>query len=239
MPFREPLPDLMQDRSKAALLDFDGVLADSVPVHKATRDQALSEVLEPDEVARITEDMKAEAITKGSHSAAIVGWLLEQVGRADDATLSTVLARKDELYSRHTERGLPAKRGARRYLRQALAYYVDVAIVTTATEPEVEHFLRRHHVEFPEARIYSRELAGGQTKWLKPDPYLYRVAVTAMGCDGAFAVEDTPGGVMSARGAGVDVVGFTGLYDPATLEEAGATAFIGRFPRLPRQEKTR
>ncbi|WP_197540791.1 MULTISPECIES: hypothetical protein [Kitasatospora] len=40
-------------------------------------------------------------------------------------------------------------------------------------------------------------------------------------------VEDSPNGVLAARAAGMDVLGYTALTPPGRLLAAGATALVG------------
>ncbi|MDT0439367.1 MULTISPECIES: HAD family phosphatase [Streptomyces] len=73
---------------------------------------------------------------------------------------------------------------------------------------------------FDDARIFSAEDVGRG----KPDPALFRHAAARMGvpAERCVVVEDSPLGVLAARAAGMDVVGFTAMTPAERLVEAGA-----------------
>ncbi|MEV8604718.1 HAD family hydrolase [Streptomyces griseoviridis] len=73
---------------------------------------------------------------------------------------------------------------------------------------------------FDDQRIFSADDVGRG----KPDPALFRHAADRMGvpAERCVVVEDSPLGVLAARAAGMDVVGFTAMTPAARLQEAGA-----------------
>jgi beta-phosphoglucomutase len=56
----------------------------------------------------------------------------------------------------------------------------------------------------------------------KPDPAPYRLAKERLGVQSALAIEDTPAGIASAKGAGLKVLAVTNSYDRTCLAEADA-----------------
>ena len=63
------------------------------------------------------------------------------------------------------------------------------------------------------------------TKKSKPDPAPYKLAIKKLGLDDpstAIAIEDTPAGIISAKGAGLKVLAVTNSYDREFLMEADA-----------------
>ena len=74
------------------------------------------------------------------------------------------------------------------------------------------------------------------TKKSKPDPAPYKLAIEKLELDdpaSAIAIEDTPAGIVSAKGAGLKVLAVTNSYDREFLLEADAvTDSLERVSRL-------
>lgn len=85
--------------------------------------------------------------------------------------------------------------------------------------------LRPH---LPGRLVFSAEDVAGVGK---PAPDLFLHAARAMGVapDDCLVVEDSPNGVLAARAAGMDVLGYTALMPAGRLTEAGATGLIGEL----------
>ncbi len=54
----------------------------------------------------------------------------------------------------------------------------------------------------------------------KPDPAPYRLAAKRLGVSNGLAIEDTPAGIASAKGAGLKVLAVTNSYEREFLTEA-------------------
>jgi beta-phosphoglucomutase-like phosphatase (HAD superfamily) len=137
------------------------------------------------------------------------------------------------------ERGLRYFPGAAETLR-AIAAHWPVAINSGALRPEIEYALNRLECRDCVAAIVSAE----DTDKCKPDPEGYRLAFEALRIRGearrnghdapaplslsaCLVIEDTLAGVMSAKGAGMQVVGVSTTYDAGQLRGAGADDVVG------------
>ncbi len=213
----------------AVIFDFNGVLIDDESVHCALFQEVLAQ-----EGVTITErdyhDRYMGYDDRGCFDAA-----LKDAGQhADRARLDDLIARKARRYVEAAEKGLRYFPGAAEILRSISARW-PVAINSGALRPEIEYALKRLDCRDCVAAIVSAE----DTRKCKPDPEGYRLAFEALrtrgeaGSNGAAApaalspsaclvIEDTLAGVMSARGAGMRVVGVTTTYNDAQLRGAGA-----------------
>lgn len=88
--------------------------------------------------------------------------------------------------------------------------------------------LREH---LPASLVFSAEDVAGVGK---PAPDLFLHAARTMGVDprDCLVVEDSPNGVLAARAAGMDVLGYTALMPADRLSTAGATALIGELKQV-------
>jgi beta-phosphoglucomutase-like phosphatase (HAD superfamily) len=202
----------------ATLLDFDGVLVDSEPVHLA----AFNDVLAP-------RGIKIEEREYAEHFLSL-----------DDAgVFRAALSRQGVTVREEEVRGLVAAKSPRFMVRFADAFRVfpgatdlvvrraargPVGIVSGALEREIVFALDKMGIRAQIAFIVSAE----RTPVSKPDPAPFRVALREVErlspTETAVAVEDSIGGVLSAKGAGLRCVGVAHSFGQAELLKAGADA---------------
>ncbi len=219
----------------AVIFDFNGVLIDDEAVHCALFQEVLAE-----EGVVITErdyhDRYMGYDDRGCFDAA-----LKDAGQAADrARLDDLIARKARRYVEAAERGLRFFPAAAETIRAISARW-PVAINSGALRPEIEYALNRLKCRDCVAAIVSAE----DTDRCKPDPEGYRLAFEALRTHGnarpvghghghghdapsplapsaCLVIEDTLAGVMSAKGAGMQVVGVSTTFDADSLRKAGA-----------------
>jgi HAD superfamily hydrolase (TIGR01509 family) len=202
---------------RAIVFDFDGVLANSEPLHFAAfRDVLASrgvELTEQDYYTRYLgfDDVGVFKAVKADRSMA---WTSRDVGGfvADKAL------RLEEL-----ERDIPVLfPGAAEAIRRS-ADAVPIAIASGALGPEIRRALKRAGLLGHFAAIVSAE----DTPFSKPapDPYVRAVALLAAKTSGqtlhasqCVAVEDSRWGLESARAAGLKTVAVTSSYEASVLQ---------------------
>jgi HAD superfamily hydrolase (TIGR01509 family) len=210
----------------ATLLDFDGLLVDSEPVHLA----AFNDVLAPRGIT-VSEREYTERFLS-LDDAGVFRAVLSRGGRTlrEEEVRALVDAKSPRFLERFREsfRVFPGaielvERRARRGI---------VAIVSGALEHEVELALERMGVR----RAIALVVAAERTPVSKPDPAPYVFAMEELrkrgAIDAASAVEDSVGGVRSAKSAGLRCIGVTHTYPAAELERAGADAVVGDLASL-------
>ena len=203
---------------RAVVFDFDGVLANSEPLHfRAFRDVLAETGLTLTEKAYYTrylgyDDAGAfQAIAADAHRPLAAAELLNWI------------ARKAELLEA-LERGASVLfPGA----REALARMADagpIAIASGALREEILRVLDREQL----TALFSAVVAAGDTPASKPDPAPYTKAVellrTSQGDSlqpgHCVAVEDSHWGLISAKSAGLRTIAITHSYPATELREA-------------------
>jgi sugar-phosphatase len=192
----------------ALLLDLDGTLVDSEPIHQAAyRAFFAQRGWEAPDLALFT-GRRAEDVF-GVEPGPWTG--LDPVELAEEV-MAFVFAGEDP----------EPVTGAVALITAARRYDVPLAVVTSAGPDWVQRAVggtldSLHHLEV----IVTRDdVAEG-----KPDPAGYLLACSQLGVDaaGAMAVEDSPAGVRAALDAGVGhVVGVSTTHDADELTAAGA-----------------
>ncbi len=220
----------------ALVLDFDGIIADSVKAHTSARLKAFQEL----GYADIDPLIHVEAHRHGSHPTEIIGWILSQAGviapQADintDATVKKVVSLKSQIYFELAAQGLDPIPGAIDFIHWATAMFgvSRLAIATTATlQSEVGPFLAQQKLTDLFGVIVAKE--DTQPNRMKPDPYVYLEVMRRLKIDAtrSVAVEDHPKGVMSSKKAGLQTVGITTTHSKNDLQEADVV--ISSFTEL-------
>jgi HAD superfamily hydrolase (TIGR01509 family) len=124
------------------------------------------------------------------------------VAAVQDELVPRLHARKTELFVEMVLSGaVPARPGALRLLDELEAAGVRLAVATTGTATWVRPLLDRH---FGLERFES-VVTGDEVRMIKPDPEVYRLALSRLGvrAGDAVAVEDSVMGLAAARAAGV------------------------------------
>ena len=200
----------------ATLLDFDGVLVDSEPVHLA----AFNDVLAGH---RITIDAK-EYVERylSLDDAGVFRSVLSRGGRTlrEEDVRACVAAKAPRFMARFEEAFRPFPGAADLVARRAGRG--PVGIVSGALEREIAFALEkmnvRGHVQF----IVSAEKAPAS----KPDPASFLLGIKELRVRGhegpAVVVEDSTGGVVAAKRAGLRCVAVAHSYSRDELLRAGA-----------------
>ena len=210
----------------ATLLDFDGVLVDSEPVHLA----AFNDVLAGQGIA-ISEVEYTERYLS-LDDAGVFRAVLSRGGRTlrEDVVRGLVAAKAPKFMERFegTFRAFPG--AAELVLRRAARG--PVGIVSGALEREIEFALKRLGVRESVAFIVSAE----KTPASKPDPSSFLLAVESLRRAGhagpAVAVEDSIGGIAAAKAAKLRCVGVAHSYARDELTKAGADAVVANLAEL-------
>jgi len=203
---------------RAIVFDFDGVLANSEPLHF----QGFRDVLAEEGVTLTRDDYYARYLGYDDAGAfqAIAGaggtaWTAAQIAAlvARKATRLEVLARDASIL-------FP---GAADAVRRAAAA-VPVAIASGAIRADIRRVLDREQL----TGCFTAIVAAEDTPFSKPapDPYLRALELLAPALGGRLAardcvaIEDSHWGLESARVAGLRTVGITHTYEAPALADA-------------------
>ena len=213
---------------QAIVFDFDGVIANSEPLHLHAFQQTLAE--------------EGIELTAAEYYARYLGY--DDVGAfravaADrgidlqDRQLAALIARKGVRMQERLQAGEVLFPGAQRFVEEAAAA-VPIAIASGALRHEIDEIVEAAGI----ADLFAVIVASGDTPESKPSPQPYRLAFerlcAAAGRDldprRSVAIEDSRWGLESARGAGLRCVGVTTSYAASDLQ--GAELIVDGLGRL-------
>jgi beta-phosphoglucomutase len=204
---------------RAIVFDFDGVIANSEPLHF----RAFHDVLAAEGVPLTEADYYARYLGYNDERAfREIG--AEQGRRWDDRAIAGLIDRKALLMEEIEQHASVLFPGAREAIEQ-LARQCPLAIASGALRAEIERKLAREQL----SAHFSVIVAGddGVPSKPAPDPYLRAVerlaaAHGSISPSHCVAVEDSPWGLESAILAGLGTVGITHTYDQEALARADA-----------------
>jgi len=210
----------------ATLFDFDGVLVDSEPVHLA----AFNDVLAPLGMGIDTRTY-SERYLSFDDAGVFRDVLAAAGGTPDEQQVRSFVEAKSPRFLARFANGFRAFPGAAELVARRAARG-PVGIVSGALESEISFALAKMGVASAVAFIVSAE----RTAASKPDPAPYWLALEElrrMGhLSGAVVVEDSLGGVTSAKRAMLRCVAVAHSYSAAELTNAGADAVVDDLASL-------
>jgi HAD superfamily hydrolase (TIGR01509 family) len=203
----------------AIIFDFDGVIADTEPLHFAGFRQTLAGV----GISLTESDYYANYLgydDRGCFIAALTAHRLP----IDPATLAQLMQRKAHAYLESVKDHLVIFPGVREFVREAAAAY-PLAIASGALRHEIELILEEAGLRKEFLHITSAEdVTRG-----KPDPQPFLQTLTALKrqcrdqaitADSCLAIEDSVPGIRSAKTAGMKVLAVTNTHTLLDLHEA-------------------
>jgi beta-phosphoglucomutase-like phosphatase (HAD superfamily) len=202
---------------QAVVFDFDGVLADSEPLHL----QVYQILLADEGIPFTAEEYYARYL--GFDDIGVFQALQRDKGLRVDGRMDALMARKTEIFQRLVRNGDVLFPAAGSRLRE-IASAVPVAIASGALRAEIELILDGGGL----ASLVPVIVAAGETARGKPAPDPYRKAVDLLSAregrrldpSRVVAVEDSRWGLDSAREAGLRTIGVTTSYQASDLPSA-------------------
>jgi len=207
-------------RPEAVLFDFDGILVDTEPMHH----RAFNEVLDPLGMEIPWKEYVGIYMGFDDRDAFREAFRTKGVD-LDDANLATLVAAKSRAFLRGLRDGVTAYPGAVPMIESLHATGRPLALCSGALRSDIDPILANLGV----ARCFDVIVSADDVRRSKPDPESYALAFARLAernrtvltvPEKSVAVEDTPAGIRSAKGAGLRVLAVTNSYGAGEL--AGA-----------------
>ena len=203
---------------QAIVFDFDGVIANSEPLHL----QAFQLALEEEGLALTPEEYYSRYL--GYDDVGVFEALARDRGLAMTGRhITALVARKGTKLEQLLNAGSVLFPGAADFIRAAAAE-VPIAIASGALRHEIHEIVDAAGI----GHLFSTIVASGDTPESKPSPAPYLLAFeqlqqkagAALDPRRCVAIEDSRWGLESAHGAGLRCVGVTYSYPPHELRPA-------------------
>ena len=207
----------------AIIFDFDGVIADTEPLHFAGFRQTLAEI----GISLTESDYYANYLGYGDRDCFIAALTAHQ-HPTDPASLAQLMQRKAYAYLESVKDHLAIFPGVREFVREAAAAY-PLAIASGALRHEIEVILEQAGLRKEFLHITSAEdVTRG-----KPDPQPFLHALNALNrqrreqgitAESCLVIEDSIPGILGAKTAGMKVLAVANTHTIQDLHEAHAVA---------------
>lgn len=194
----------------AVLFDFDGVIADSERLHWA----AFRETLKPLGRMLSWEEYREKLMGFDDRGAFQFLFPPRSPREIDELVDAKALA----FLSLLSENGGAAALPGVVELIRSLSGTVPIAICSGALRSDIDPILIKLGID----QAFDTMVTADDTPVSKPNPAPYRLACSRLGITCGLAIEDTPAGIQSAKGAGLHVLAVTNSYPDHFLTEADA-----------------
>ncbi len=202
----------------ALVVDFDGVVVDSEPVHLA----CFQRVLATEGIVLAAEDYYTKYLGYDDRDCFLA--VARDQGRTLKRPLEALIAAKTALVQQALGESTQPLPGAVELIRSAQRAGVPVAVCSGALRREIELASKAMGVlECFTVIVSAEDVSAG-----KPDPEGFRLALQrlAAACGQpvrpgyCVAVEDSPAGITAAQAVGMKVLAVTNSYPPEKLQAA-------------------
>ena len=207
----------------AVIFDFDGVIADTEPLHFTGFRQTLAEI-----GINLTESDYYANYLGYDDRGCFIAALTTHRRPIDPTSLAQLMQRKAHAYLESVKNHLVIFPGVREFVREAAAAY-PLAIASGALQHEIEVILEQAGLRKEFLHITGAEdVTRG-----KPDPQPFLHALTALNrqrqeqvitAESCLVVEDSLPGIRSAKTAGMKVLAVANTHTLQDLHEAHAVA---------------
>jgi beta-phosphoglucomutase len=205
---------------KAVIFDFDGVIADSEPLHY----QAFQEVLVPLGLGHSYERYLEHFIGFDDRDAFREAFR-EASRPFDGAALADLIREKSEAFRGVVAKGVRPFPGAVHLIEDLVQHRVPLAIASGALHEDIRLILRALRLE----SAFPIVVAADDVEHSKPDPETYQLALArlqekcgknALDRKNCAVIEDTVAGIHAAKQAGLFCVAVTHTSSAALLTAA-------------------
>lgn len=206
------------------LLDFDGVVVDSLDYHISAWKLSFEQLFELDWQEAFTEAIKYR-------SGAFISSFLSKAANRPLQKHRLLELKEEMLVSNLDSESLNEVRGALDFISLLQERKVAHAIVSQSPGNFIKSFLATHQLHG--TRVFSKENHRRPKPW--PDPYLD--AAKALGIDfvhfsSILVAEDSHHGIESARRANMRAIGISSQITPEELIQAGASLVFANLSEL-------
>ncbi|MBI1369361.1 MAG: HAD-IA family hydrolase [Planctomycetes bacterium] len=200
---------------EAIVFDFDGVIVDTEPLHY----RAFLRVLEPRGI-QFDYDAYLEKYIGFDDRDGLRAMFEDHDQTLDDAASLSLRRDKAHAFDTIVAEGVTPFPGVLELIRAAAAA-MPIAICSGALRSDIDAILPAlGEGEIPD--LFRAMVTADDVARSKPDPESYALAARRLGIDPAkcLAIEDTPAGLESARGAGLRTLAVTHSYPADRLRAA-------------------
>ncbi|QBG49254.1 HAD family phosphatase [Verrucomicrobia bacterium S94] len=200
----------------AVIFDFDGIIVDSEPMHF----RAFNEVLNPLEIEISWKEYCEVYIGFDDRDAFREAFKLKRK-KVSSRDIKHLIKQKAEVFQHYIHSGEVTPLPGAVELIKSIPVRLPLALCSGALREDIDPIIKNLGID----GCFDQIITAEDTPKSKPDPAPYILTCKKLNIGDpstAVAIEDTPAGIMSAKGAGLKVLAVTNSYDRGYLMEADA-----------------
>ncbi|MCS6303551.1 MAG: HAD family phosphatase [Nitrospira sp.] len=209
---------------QAVIFDFDGVIADTEPLHFESLRRTLADI----EIILTETDYYADYLGFDDHGCILEALRINQ-HPLSPSLIEELMAKKAAAYLTSIKDHLVIFPGVKEFIEDAAATY-PIAIASGALRAEIELVLEQIGIRKAFGHITSAEdVTRGKPN---PEPFLQALAglnrrhpAAPIPPDACLAIEDSRPGIRAARSAGMKVLAVANTHTVQDLHEADAISY--------------
>lgn len=207
---------------KALIFDMDGTLMDNMSYHK----QSWIELFNHHKLD-LDYDTFDEKYHKGS-LVEIMARLFPEI--SDIETLRKIGSYKEELYRELYRPHVKSISGLILFLENIFEKNIPMGLATMGDQHNIDFTFKALNL----TNFFHSTTGGHEVKKGKPHPEIFLAAAEKIGVNPSdcLAFEDTLSGILSAKAAGMDVIGVTTMFDEKTLMKMGCKRTINNYKEI-------
>jgi HAD superfamily hydrolase (TIGR01509 family) len=216
------MENFSKDKIKGIILDMDGVIVNSEPIHEKAEMQICHEF--GMDVSKSEWDG-----FRGKKLEDIFSYASKKYGTGQEP-IEQMIERKIDLYLSLALKDMELVAGVYEFLQALRKTGYSYALTTSGRKFQQEKILAKFNLSgFFEVMVTSEDVSHGKPS---PEPYLITTARLGENPAECLVVEDSDNGVISAKSAGCRVCGITTTFNKQRLESAGADLVVNNFYEL-------
>ena len=207
---------------KALIFDMDGTLMDNMSYHK----KSWIELFKHHKLD-LDYDTFDEKYHKGS-LVEIMARLFPEI--SDIETLRKIGSYKEELYRELYRPHVKSISGLILFLEKIFEKNIPMGLATMGDQHNIDFTFKALNLK----DFFHSTTGGHEVKKGKPHPEIFLTAAEKIGVNPSdcLAFEDTLSGILSAKAAGMDVIGVTTMFDEKTLMKMGCKRTINSYKEI-------
>ncbi len=215
----------------AVIFDFDGVIVDTEPIHY----MSFQKILEPMNMGYSWEEYTLTYMGFDDRDAFREAFKAANK-TIDNFELNKLIDKKAAFFEQVINQGVEVYPGVIELILNLSKQKIPLAICSGALRSDIIPILNQLNIKNHFAHIVTAE----EVPQSKPDPASYKKAkelllgtfnTTLNNSSIIYAIEDTPAGIKSAKGAGLKVIGVTNSYSSEHL--GGCDMVLRSLTELP------
>ena len=207
---------------KALIFDMDGTLMDNMSYHK----QSWIELFKHHKL-----DLDYDTFDKKYHRGSLVEIMARLFPEISDIeTLRKIGSYKEELYRELYRPHVKSISGLIFLLEKIFQKNIPMGLATMGDQHNIYFTFKALNL----TNFFHSTTGLHEVKKGKPDPEIFLAAAEKIGVNSSdcLAFEDTLSGILSAKAAGMDVIGVTTMFDEKTLMKMGCKKIINNYKEI-------